>query len=271
MAEIVQALPLGWFVAWAMKLPGVVDLLSGVYDFVAARRQRISLAMGKAACGIDTPREAALVPPPPDLPPPPPSTRLRRAVVGLGRELAVAVIFAAALAQTARANALPWPLPQPSFLAAVAAWPRMLARWDTLAAPGRGRSHGRRRPDQVGKERRSPHRQAPELDPGAMGGTGLGQLWNDYLDRIHRREWSDYQRAFRDYLNRGGPAWEPKDGDDPIVGYDGWWIKQPIPGPGQPRARGLSGREKFMTQARGGRLPEEKALPALRPDVLDKR
>ena len=51
-AQVVQALPLGWSVAWAMRLPGVVHLLGALYDVVAARRQRISVLMGKEACGI---------------------------------------------------------------------------------------------------------------------------------------------------------------------------------------------------------------------------
>jgi predicted DCC family thiol-disulfide oxidoreductase YuxK len=52
-AEVIQALPLGWLIAWAMKLPGVVHLLGVLYDFVAERRLRISVALGKEACGID--------------------------------------------------------------------------------------------------------------------------------------------------------------------------------------------------------------------------
>src|SRR5262249_54559809 len=31
-AEVVQALPLGWLVAWAIKLPGIVVLLGVLYD-----------------------------------------------------------------------------------------------------------------------------------------------------------------------------------------------------------------------------------------------
>ena len=47
-------------------------------DFVAERRQRISVALGKEACGIDAHDEAAAAPPPPAVAPPPSSTRLRR-------------------------------------------------------------------------------------------------------------------------------------------------------------------------------------------------
>ena len=70
-----------------------------------------------------------------------------------------------------------------------------------------------------------------------MGGTGLGQLWNDYLDRIITAASGRTTSAPSATTSTGaGPPGEPKDGDDPIVGYDGWWIKQPIPRPGS-RAR----------------------------------
>ena len=274
-AEVVQALPLGWLLAWAMKLPGIVQGLGALYDFVAARRQRISVALGKAACGIDdhapltpvgAPAEAPLALP---VRAPAPSTRLRRGVVGLGRELAVAVVFAAALAQSTAVNDLPWRIPQPAWLAAVAAWPRMLARWDVLAAPPAedevmvidAQTRGGRSVDPLtGKE--------PEQNPGAMRGTGLGQLWNEYLWRIHEHDWFDYQRAFRDYIAKGGPAWDDPQGDNQLVGLDAYWMKQPIPAPGQPRAEALSAREKLFTQSRGGRLNATKTLPVVRPDML---
>ncbi len=265
---------------------GVTQLLGVLYDFVAARRQRISVAMGQEACGIDDhPRPAPVdqaggyreniktaSPEALEMPLPPPSTRLRRGIVGLARELAVAVVFGAALAQTTAANDLPWRLPQPKWLAAVAAWPRMLARWDVLATPPAedevviidAQTRGGRSIDPLtGKE--------PELNPGAMRGTGLGQLWNDYLFRIHQREWAEFQRAFRDYIAKGGPAWDEKQGDDQLVGLDVYVLKQPIPAPGQPRMDGLSAREKFMSQSRGGKLSAERGLPLLRPDALKKR
>jgi predicted DCC family thiol-disulfide oxidoreductase YuxK len=285
-AEVVRALPLGWLVAWAMKLPGITQLLGVLYDFVAARRLRISVAMGKDACGIDdhtlpaaadqagSYRENVNSATPESLEntAAAPSTRLRRGVVGVARELAVAVVFAAALAQTTVANDLPWRIPQPKWLAAVAAWPRMLARWDVLATPPTedevvivdAQTRGGRSVDPLtGKE--------PELNPGAMRGTGLGQLWNDYLFRLHQREWAEFQRAFRDYIAKGGPAWDEKQGDDQLAGLDVYVLKQPIPAPGQPRKDVLSAREKLMSQSRGGKLNAERGLPLLRPDGLKTR
>ncbi len=244
-----------------------------LYDFIAARRMRISVAIGKEACGIADHERAAAdhdasALAPRELTVPPPSTRLRRGVIGIGREVAVAVVFAAALAQSCAVNDLPWRLPQPPWLAAVAAWPRMLARWDVLATPPTedevmvidAQTKGGRSVDPLtGKE--------PELDPGAMRGTGLGQLWNEYLWRIRQREWFDYQRAFRDYLSKGGPAWDDPQGDNQLVGLDAYWLKQPIPAPGEPRQAGVSARDKVFTQARGGRLAQDKKLPLLRPEL----
>jgi predicted DCC family thiol-disulfide oxidoreductase YuxK len=269
-AEIVQALPLGWSIAWIMKLPGVVNLLDVFYDFVAARRQRISVAMGKEACGIPGlagPEHADVDPT--KLPAPAPAKRLARGVTGVIRDGLAAVVLAAMLAQTGHENAVGWKMPQPGWLAGVATWPRMMARWDLMATvPTEDEvlvidaqtKDGRSVNTFTGKE--------PVMNPGAMNGTGLGQLWNDYFYRIHQKEWIDFQRAFRDYLTRGGPAWEDKSGDNQLLGYDVWWLKQPIPRPGEPRAQALSGREKMFTQSRGGRFQLDKGLPLLRPEVL---
>jgi hypothetical protein len=109
------------------------------------------------------------------------------------------------------------------------------------------------------------------LDPGAMRGSGLAQVWNDYLTRIHQKEWIDFQRAFKDYLVKGGPKWDVASGDGQLVGYDAYWIKQPIPKPGEPRDAHQITREKLWTQSRGGRLGVEKLMPLIRPDSLHKR
>ncbi|MFT3773500.1 MAG: DCC1-like thiol-disulfide oxidoreductase family protein [Minicystis sp.] len=268
-AEAVQALPLGWAVAWIMRLPGIVNLLGALYDFIAERRMRISVAMGKEACGIPGlgGEEQAEVDPS-QIDPPAPAARLARGVTGALRDLAVSVVFAAMLAQTAHENPIGWSMPRPSWLAAVATWPRMMARWDVMGTlptedevmvvDGQTKD-GRGIDPLTGRE--------PVFDPGAMRGTGLGQLWNDYLWRIHQKEWSDFQRAFRDYLIKTGPMWDVPTGDGAIVGYDVYWIKQPIPKPGEQREKAVSGREKLWTQSRGGRLGIERALPLLRPNL----
>jgi predicted DCC family thiol-disulfide oxidoreductase YuxK len=268
-AEIVQAIPLGWLIAWAIKLPGIVDILNKVYDAIAERRQRISVALGKEACGIDTPHGDAEEPAP-ALAAPAPSTILRRRVVGLGREAAAAVVLWAALAQTTQANDISTKINQPKWLAGVAGWPRMMARWDVFAPePPRedeifvadAQTRGGRTLDPfTGRD--------PEFNPGALRGTGLGQLWNDYLYRIHLKEWFDFQRAFRDYVTKGGPAWDEQIGDNALSGLDAYWVKQPIPRPGEPREQALSAKDKLFTQSRGGRTGAEKTLPLLKPDLF---
>jgi hypothetical protein len=252
-----------------MKLPGIVALLGVVYDFVAARRQRISVAMGKGACGLEPPHDEAEDAAPESKVTVAPAVRIARGFTGLTRDLVALVVFAAAVVQASQVNErLPWKkLPQPKWLASVVVWPRMLEGWDVLVnlptedevfvVDAQTRA-GRSIDPFTGKE--------PELDPGKMRGTGLGQIWNDYLWRIHQREWFDYQRAFRDYLNKGGPKWTPGEGDESLAGYDAYWIRQPIPAPGQPRPDGVTAREKFMSQARGGKFAAERMLPLLHPD-----
>jgi predicted DCC family thiol-disulfide oxidoreductase YuxK len=273
-SEVVQALPLGQPLALVMRLPGVVQLLDLAYDFIATRRIRISVAMGKEACGIPAVAEpgAPEAPAPDVIEPVAPATRLRRGVQAVLRDLAVAVVFAAMLAQTGHENDLGWKLPRPGWLAGVATWPRMMARWDVLASPPLedevvvidAQTKGGRTLDPLTYKE-------PEWNPGAMRGTGLGQLWNDYLYRIHDPKWLDFQRAFRDYISKGGPRATEPQGDNQLVGLDAYWLKQPIPRPGEPREPGLSGREKIFTQSRGGRAGAEKALPLLRPELIKPR
>jgi predicted DCC family thiol-disulfide oxidoreductase YuxK len=271
-AAVIEALPLGWLVAWLLRLPGVVQLVGLKYDFIATRRQRISVAMGLAACGITPPAEESAVAAEPARQAlrAAPTTRIARGVTGLVREGSAFVVLAAALSQTTQVNDLPWnKLPQPKWLASVAAWPRMLARWDVLAAPPTddevfvvdAQTKGGKSVDPfTGKE--------PVLVPGHMRGTGLGQLWDDYLWRVHQREWIEYQRSFRDYLAKGGPHWAGE-GDDAITGFDAYFIKQPIPPPGQPRDDKQFSRDKFMSQGRGGKLGvvPTPALPLVRPTL----
>lgn len=265
LSEMIQAIPLGFTVAWIMRLPGVVSVLDKGYDFIAQRRMHISVALGKEACGIPGLSDA---PPPVDpttVDPVAPATRLARLVTGALRDGGVAIVLAAMLAQTAHENDIGWKLPRSGFLEAVAIWPRMMARWDVMGKPPSGdlvlvmdaqTKDGRSVDPFTGRE--------PEMDPGAMRGTGLGQLWNDYLHRLREREWNDFQRSFRDYLAHGGPRWADRAGEDAIVGYDVYWLEQPIPRPGEPREQVLTLREKWLTNGRGGRAMAQKGLPLLR-------
>ncbi len=277
-SEVIGALPLGWAVAWIFRVPGLSSLWDVLYDAVARRRQNISVLMGKEACGITAPHETdapagAQGPKADDEVAP--AIRTARIGTAFVRELAVGVVFAAMLAQTSVANELPYKLAQPKWLASVAAWPRMMAKWDVLTPePPKddelfvidGQTKGGRSIDTLtGKD--------PVLDPGAMRGAGLGQLWGDYLTRMHEKEWVDFQRAFRDYLAKSGPAWDEKTGDDQITGLDAYWLKQPIPAPGAERDPAAVTKEKMFTHSRGGKsgVNAEKIMPLVRPDLNLKR
>ncbi|MGK4008640.1 DCC1-like thiol-disulfide oxidoreductase family protein [Sorangium sp. So ce1036] len=257
--EALLALPFGWL-AWPLKLPGVSHLLDAAYELVATRRHRISALLGKQACGIPLPDEAHAdgSGAEDDAPAgPAPAARTARAVAGSLREAAVLVVLAAMIAQTAKENPLPGAaaIPQGKVLAAVASWPRMLARWDVLA-PEPPRSNGLVVID--GQTRASQPidpltGEEPGLDPAGHPAAGLGQLWTDYLDRIRRPAWSGFQRAFRDYLAKGGPLSEGGKRDNALSGFDVYWIAAPIPAPGEPPPGSDDiEREKVMSHSRGG-------------------
>lgn len=268
LAETLQALPLGWAVAWVFRMPGISSLADALYNKVVVHRHEISAMLGLGACGITPPSvrkaeedasfEVA------------PSTRVRRGITGGLREIAVLAVFAAMLAQTGQANHLPQALtlPQGKALQAIAAWPRMLAKWDILTpAPPLedgayvvdGQTKGGRSIDPLTGR-------VPVFDPDAEH-VKLGQLWNDYLDRIRQKEWSAFQKSFRDYLAKGGPSLRGEPPENQLTGYDAYWITSPSPPPGGARPAGEPQREKLFTHSRGGRLGLDKFSPVLRPDA----
>lgn len=238
------------------------------YLFVARRRHRISAALGLGSCGVPAPDKSSNEPATP--PPPSPALRLVRRVFAVAREAIVVPVFIAMLAQTAHANALPTlasAIPRNDALAAIATWPRMLAHWDLLAgavpreagvfvvdAQTRG---GQSIDLLTGRE--------PVMDQASMRGTGLGQMWNSYLARIATKEYEGFQRAFRDYLAKGGPLAGGRTGDQVIVGFDAYWVVDTTPRFGQrTRVSQVVARDKVLTHSRGGRMNLERMPGILR-------
>ena len=96
----------------------------------------------------------------------------------------------------------------------------------------------------------------------------LGQLWSDYLERIRLQEWSDFQRAFRDYLAKGGPLSEEGGREMSLAGFDAYWVDAPIPAPGAP-ASGEIERGKLFSHSRGGiSKPNLERTPSIPPSLL---
>lgn len=268
--ETLKALPFGWVLAWPLRIPGISHALDKIYDAVAARRHNISAMLGLGSCGITPPGAASPEGAGGAAIEVPSSTRIRRGIVGGARELAVAAMFAAMLAQTAKVNAVPASLaiPQGKVLAAIAAWPRMLAKWDVLA-PAPPMEDGALVVDAQTKANVNMDPmtgRAPAWSPDDRRGGSMGQLWNDYIDRVRDKEWLAFQKAFRDYLAKGSPSWTPQP-PDPITGFDAYWVTTPSPPPGGPRPQAEQGREKLFTHSRGGRLQMDKLPPIVRPDA----
>jgi predicted DCC family thiol-disulfide oxidoreductase YuxK len=266
-AAVIAALPLGLPVSWLLRVPGIAQLLDLFYDLVATRRQRISVLMGKEACGLPQPADDSAV----DADAPSgahapdraaPAIRVLRSVSGSFRELVVAVMFAAALAQTAKVNEFPRLLPESKVFDNVTGWPRMLARWDVLTPepPRVDEIFVIDAQTRAGVSLDPLTGAEPSFDLDTRPAGDLGQLWNDYLDRIHRKEWSEFVRAFRDYLGKGGPRWEGKAGTNALAGYDAYWVTAPIPAPGEARDPNAVQREKLFTFSRGGRIGNQRPV-----------
>lgn len=258
-AALLAALPLGWAVAWVLRLPGVTSLADLGYDFIASRRQRISVALGKEACGIPGLGGAEPEADPTRVDPISPATRVKRWIGGVLRDLGAITVLAAALAQTAHENPLGLRVPQPRWLAGVAEWPRMREHWDVLVTPPTmdealvvdAALAGGKSVDPLTGE-------PPNLNQASRRGNGLGPLWNDYLHGLRLGEHADFRRAFQDYLTREGPRWRDPGYASALLGYDTWWLKQPIPRPGEPRDPARARREKWITHGRGGRAGERR-------------
>ncbi len=260
-STIVGGLPFGTIPALVMRLPGAAPLLDALYDFVAGRRLGIGEQLGFGACGVPVASEDSTT----VAPEASPATRLAFRITASLREALALLVLAAMLVQTTRENRVPggFQLPQGRLLGAIAHWPRMMARWDVLS-PRPATETGLFVVDgqtKAGKAIDPLTGKAPTLDVNAVKGTHTGQLWADYLDRIHRKEWQGFQSVFRDYLVRGGANQEPLP-EDVIVGFDAYWISSPIA-----PAEGSGAREKIFTHSRGGRTPALDALPLVRPDV----
>ncbi|MDI1443196.1 DCC1-like thiol-disulfide oxidoreductase family protein [Polyangium sp. 6x1] len=264
-AEIVRALPFGAPLAFVMRLPGISNLLDLFYDAFAKRRADISVLLGMDACGVPAPNDES-EPDAAEALEVPSALRVKRLLSGGLREAFVLVLFVAALAQAAKENPLRFSIPQGKVLAAVVAWPRMLERWDVLAVSAEDGVFVVDGQNRKGASIDPLTGAPPAIDPAAFNARKLGQLWNDYLNRVRLREYEPFQKALRDYLGKGGPALEGRAPDEQLSGYDAYWVKYAIGKPGEGPARVEKGREKLFTHSRGGRLGVDR-LPIIKPEL----
>jgi len=266
-ADVIRALPFGGPIAFVMRLPGIAQLVDWRYDRFAKRRAEISVLVGMEACGIPAVSLGDAKAVADDSLEVPSALRAARSVTGTIREAAALFLFVAALAQASQENPLPFKIPQGKALQAVVAWPRMLEVWDVLAMPtvedGIFVIDGQ---NKKGEAIDLLTGQEPRIDPAASNAHKLGQLWNDYLARVHQKEYEPFQKAFRDYLVKGGPTLEGAPIDAQLTGFDAYWVRYSIAKPGESPSRVSIGREKVFSHSRGGRMALER-LPILKPEL----
>ncbi|WP_437598913.1 hypothetical protein [Sorangium sp. So ce590] len=228
--EILQALPGGRFarpLVWALCLGAPGALLA------VASRRRDAIARFFGLTRPPRARAAAMEGPSPL------SEKLARGRV-IAREALVAYLGLCAVSQAINENkSVPAFLkhPQPKIVQATIVYPRLLQGWG-MFAPNPITEDGSISVDAITVEGRhvDPFTGlTPDLDLSDARGLGLGQIQQDYFNRIRL----DRNKAFRkpglqDYLLRyhertGRP-------EDEIVAFDVYWVRDQCPKPGESAA-----------------------------------
>jgi predicted DCC family thiol-disulfide oxidoreductase YuxK len=269
-AAMLRSLPFGWLWSLPLRFPGTARLWNALYRLVPPRRYALSELLGMAACGVPIAPDSAApgaAEPAAAAPSVPPAVRMRRVLSGAVREAGAVVLFLAALAQTAANN--PWPtsltIPQNRVFAAITAWPRMLARYDVLA-PEPPTEDGVFVTDAQTRAGRSVDPLTGKDPVFDVPQFRLGLLWSDYTSRMRKKEVAEFEKNFRDYLVKGGPAWPTEVTDNQITGLDAYWLVYKSPPPGGTAVE-VVGREKLFTHSRGGRI-NNASIPILKPGLI---
>lgn len=238
-AEILDALPLGWVPAALLRLPGVRALADRGYDLVAKNRQRISLALGHEACGL-TPKARASAAPPDE-----PVPLVRTPLVVL-RELAVAVLLFVGLSQVLLENRAMQPFvkaigplsrlttERPEWISAMVEYPRLFQGW-MMFAPEPPKDDGTLVVDAVTSSGRhvDPFTgAAPRFELYPDNGYGMSQQLCDYFNRIRQERNERYRDGLRDWILRWGQGLAPA---ERLRSFDVYWIHAATAPPGAPK------------------------------------
>ena len=223
--EIVQALPGGRFGYWIVRV-GSLGLLGPILGFASRRRAELARFFGLAI----PPRGPEAVAKSSPL-----RDRIWTGSVYARETLLVWVAVCSVLQAIAENKAVPtWAKPKmPSVMSATLVYPRMFQGWG-MFAPNPITDDGSVSIDAVTLEGRhvDPFTgQTPDLDISDARGLGLGQIRQDYFNRIRLDRNKVFRQGLQDYLRN----WHKETGrpEDELVAFDVYWVRAMCPPPGQ--------------------------------------
>jgi hypothetical protein len=226
--EIVRALPGGRLGYWIVRI-GTLGLLGPILSFASRRRAALARFFGLAI----PPRGREAVSPWSPL-----RGKMWTGGVYLRETLLVWVAICSVLQAIAENKAVPsWAKPKmPAVMSATLVYPRMFQGWG-MFAPNPITDDGSVSIDAVTLEGRhvDPFTgQAPDLDISDARGLGLGQIRQDYFNRIRLDRNKVFRQPLQDYLRN----WHKETGrpQDELVAFDVYWVRAMCPPPGQTHA-----------------------------------
>ena len=254
--EIARALPGGRWGYWLVRI-GTLGLLGPLLSFAGRRRAALARFFGLAI----PPRGKEQVQPWSPL-----RTKIWTGSLYLRETLLVWVAICSVLQAIAENKAVPaWAKPKmPGVMSATLVYPRMFQGWG-MFAPNPITDDGSVSIDAITLDGRhvDPFTgQAPDLDISDSRGLGLGQIRQDYFNRIRLDRNKVFRQGLQDYLR----SWHKETGrpEDELVAFDVYWVRAMCPPPGEKHA---SRNEKIalLTYRKPGYRPAP-GLPGLPPE-----
>ena len=226
--EIAQALPGGRWGFWIVRL-GSFGLLGPILAYAGRNRAALTRYFGLTI----PPRGAESTSPSSPL-----RDRIWTGSIYLRETLLVWVAICSVLQAISENKAVPtWAKPKmPSVMTATLVYPRMFQGWG-MFAPNPIADDGSVSVDAITLDGRhvDPFTgQAPDLDISDARGLGLGQIQQDYFNRIRLDRNKVFRQGLLEYLR----GWHKETGrpEDELVAFDVYWIRAMCPPPGQKTA-----------------------------------
>ncbi|MEP7120813.1 MAG: HTTM domain-containing protein [Byssovorax sp.] len=255
--QIVQALPGGRFGYWVVRI-GTLGLLGPILSFASRRRAALTRYFGLAI----PPRGREQTPSPWS----PLRRRLWNGGMYLRETLLVWVAICSVLQAIAENKAVPaWARPKmPGVMSATLVYPRMFQGWG-MFAPNPITDDGSVSIDAITLDGRhvDPFTgEVPDLDISDSRGLGLGQIRQDYFNRIRLDRNKVFRQPLQDYLRN----WHKETGrpQDELVAFDVYWVRAMCPPPGQKHAYNNE-KIALLTYRKSGYRPAP-GLPPLPPE-----